>query len=192
MFSTNPGILSSGKWNQDFCNEGASVGVRRGRQAQNIKYTFNSANLIVIWFLMVHQGEVQEYGACWFSEEADKRANLVMNISDYSQLQTLKQRTTGCEFLSVSLCTQQKASFHIYLFFYQVTSNQSLRRGCTAPTVGAGARKPKIKPPFRLLQSLQVPPSSHSTHIQLTDEKHSQQAASECEKVCEGSFAEHL
>lgn len=141
---------------------------------------------------MVHQGEVQEYDACWFSEEADKRANLVMNISENSQLQTLKQRTTGCEFLFVSLCTQEKALFHIYLFFYQFTSNQSLRRGCTAPTVGAGARKPKIKPPFRLLQSLQVPPSSHSTHIQLTDEKHSQQAASECEKVCEGSFAEHL
>lgn len=85
-----------------------------------------------------------------------------------------------------------RESFVPYLFFYQVTSNQSFHRGCTAPTVGAGARKPKIKPPFRLLQSLQVPPSSHSTHIQLTDEKHSQQAASECEKVCEGSFAEHL
>lgn len=94
MFSTNPGILSSGKWNQDFCNEGASVGVRRGKQAQNIKYTFNSANLIVIWLLMVHQGvgEVQEYGVCWFSEEADKQANLVMNISEYCQLQTLKHR----------------------------------------------------------------------------------------------------
>lgn len=43
---------------------------------------------------MVHQGvgEVQEYGVCWFSEEADKQANLVMNISEYCQLQTLKHR----------------------------------------------------------------------------------------------------